>query len=126
MGTEAQAKYPPLAEIAIETLGRKTKAYLAGLCRSEGLPEAGLKSELIERLTAAKHGGAAGYVPGKTLCRYCGAPVKVTKTVPQEMGDGRILITRQLRCEGRNRHSYPVKEIRAAKQQPLTAESAEI
>lgn len=128
MGTEAQNQYPPLAEISTEGLGKRTKAYLAGLCRSAGLPDDGLKAELIERLTGAKESrvpglrpGDAGHVHGRTRCRYCGAGVRVMRTARQELEDDRTLITRYVRCNGRHQHSYPIKEI---EKQP-TAETAE-
>jgi len=121
-GTEAtkgtEGSNVPLAAMgghSLAELGRKTVPELQTLAQAAGLGTGGRKGDLLARLRAAKSGGAAGYVPGKTLCTVCKAPTDVKGTKTEEMEDGRILVTRYLRCRGKHRHSYPQREIQDQK-----------
>lgn len=73
-------------------------------------------------------GAVAGKVKGKVKelaqrfigagllrCRVCAQKARVTKTQKEEMENGNIIVTRQVCCLGKNRHTYPMKEIIAAK-----------
>lgn len=46
-------------------------------------------------------------------CEACGAKIKIARTVPQKMDDGRTLLTRYLMpCEGPRSHRFPpIKQI---------------
>ena len=48
---------------------------------------------------------------GLLRCAVCSQPARVTKTEKEKMEDGGTLITRQVRCIGKNRHTYPMKEV---------------
>jgi len=106
--TERKSALEPIPE----DLGSLGAGQIARLARAYGLPTSGTKSEVIRRLTAARSGGVAGYVPGQTLCSICREPCKVTSTDRSRMADGRLLVTRYLRCTGRHHHTSVVREIR--------------
>ncbi|HUU31422.1 MAG TPA: hypothetical protein VMY69_04910 [Phycisphaerae bacterium] len=59
------------ADLSVRDLRRMTKDNLAALARSAGLAEDGSKADLLDRLLAAKRGGAEGYVHGNTICPRC-------------------------------------------------------
>jgi len=48
---------------------------------------------------------------GMDKCCICGLKAHVVKVQKEEMEDGRMLITRQIKCTGKHRHTYPMKEI---------------
>lgn len=82
-------------------------------CQRRGLPIGGSKKELAERLAVAEGGVANRYVGGGIAlkCQICNLRAKVTKTASRDLGDGRTLITRQVKCIGRHGHTYPIREI---------------
>jgi len=84
---------------------------LRTLCKTEGLPVSGKKDELIDRLLIKKLGKSDRFVPGSIKCLVCGAKARVTGTTKQPFDGNKILITRQVKCNGKNRHTYPIKEI---------------
>ncbi len=100
-----------LADVTLEALGELHKPALVDLAAAEGLARSGTKAQLLARLRDAKCGGAAGYVPGKTLCRFCGAATRVRGTQRISMADGRVMVSRSLRCAGAKPHSYAHKTI---------------
>lgn len=52
------------------------------------------------------------FIPGKTMCRICGARMTVTgTTTTEDKASGRVYITRNLKCLGRRNHKYPLTEI---------------
>ena len=92
-----------LNDLSIRELQSRAKAAGLGTSRS--------KAALIERLEAIPAVRVTHHVHGTTLCRICRAKTKVTNTKKHTMADGRSLITRQMRCVGKHRHTYPLREI---------------
>jgi len=91
----------------------KTKKLneLRSLCKIAGLATAGKKAELIDRLHAHTAGQSDRWVGKLTACKVCGARVMVSRTITQSLDDNRTLVTRYVRCQGRHRHTYPLKEV---------------
>lgn len=85
---------------------------LRKLCKKLGLSAGGTKHDLAKRLEVEQH-GRVDEVGGQRKCEICNMPAKVTGTSRTAMkdGSGRILITRQVVCTGKHRHTYPVKRI---------------
>jgi len=92
-------------------IGELTYPELKSMCKQQGLSGAGKKVDLIKRLTIAKEGNMAKHVHGRTKCRICGERTAVMGTSRKKMSDGRILVTRQMRCVGKHHHTYPLKMI---------------
>jgi len=115
-GQEEQATAVGLEEIAAKDLPEMTVRQLQELARAEGVPADGNKAELVKRLAAHKQGRSDRHMHGQTICQIagCGERMRVMHTERQDMGDGRVLITRQMRCMGRRRHTYPLTEIVSA------------
>ena len=67
--------------------------------------------QLVANLICKKHGQSQKYICRRTICKFCGAPIRVMGTQRKTMEDGRVLVTRSVKCIGRHRHSYPLKEI---------------
>ncbi len=88
-----------------------TVAQLRQMCKDEGLAALGNKAELVKRLSIKKFGPSDTHEPARTKCKFCSAQVRVTGTHRDKMKDGRTMVTRQVRCAGRHRHSYPLKNI---------------
>ena len=86
-------------------------ADLAEFCGDQGLKKKGRKEELIARLMTKKYGQSGRYIQGLTKCRFCQADVVVTGTKKQPDGEGKTMITRQIKCRGKHSHRYPLKEI---------------
>jgi len=84
---------------------------LQTLCKQRGLSGFGKKAELIKRLTIVKEGHIDRHVHGRTKCRVCAAQTMVTGTTRATMPDGRVLVTRKMKCIGKHRHTYPLKSI---------------
>ncbi len=110
-GPDVAAPAPRLVDVTLEDLEKLRKPALGDLAAAEDLARSGTRAELLARLKDAKCGGAAGYVPGKTLCRFCGAPTRVRGTQRSSMADGRVMVTRNLRCAAAKPHSYAYKTI---------------
>jgi len=106
--TIEQLKLADIEAGQIETLKVE---HLRKLCKVEGIKISGKKGELVKRLLLKKSGQSTSYTGQLTKCRICGSPVRVTGTNRKTLGDGRILVTRQIRCAGRHKHTYPLKEI---------------
>ncbi len=93
---------------------------LRAVAKEAGLPANGGKEELIARLIAgppeqSKSPVPATFEPGEMKCHICDAQADVIATSKEPMSDGRILVTRTMRCRGRHRHRWPHKQTRAAK-----------
>jgi len=86
-------------------------AELQTLCKQQGLSGFGKKADLIKRLTIVKEGHVSQHVHGRTKCKVCDAQAMVTGTTRATMPDGRVLVTRKMKCVGRHRHTYPLKSI---------------
>ena len=99
-----------LQEIGTDEIKDMKLNELRTLCSTEELPVSGKKDELVDRLLIKKLGKSDRFVPGSIKCLICGAKARVTKTVKQSY-EGKTLITRQVKCDGKNRHTYPIKEI---------------
>ena len=84
---------------------------LRKICSAEGLKTAGKKGELIERIILARSGRSDRYISTLTKCKYCGEGVRVTGTDRKIIKDGRVLLTRYIKCNGARRHTYPLKTI---------------
>jgi hypothetical protein len=87
---------------------------LRALATADGLSGGGKREELIRRLIdrqiALRMNAGGRYVAGKTLCPVCRSPMYVRGTVTEPMADGRVMITRKLRCQKRG-HTTSLKEI---------------
>lgn len=94
-----------------EQLKKLKKSELQEWCKKMGHSTAGKKPELINRLCGKPVGYINNFVPAKMLCRYCRAKATVRRTVRATLGDGRVLVTRHLRCQGKNIHRYALKKI---------------
>jgi len=83
-----------------------------------------VKGTNIAQIDGASVGVIAGRVKGKVKdiaqrfigggmlkCAICSQPARVMKTEKEKLEDGRMLITRQVRCTGKNRHTYPLKDM---------------
>ena len=85
-GPAATGAPPPVtpvapADLSVRDLRRMTKDDLAALARSAGLAEDGSKADLLDRLLAAKRGGAERHVHGGTICPMCRkVTMRVTST----------------------------------------------
>ena len=97
--------------IGVDELKKLNKKRLAAICKKEGLPSSGTKDELINRLIAKRFGTSRRYVGPLTTCKVCGAGVFVKSTEQNPLGDGRMMVTRHIKCKGKNAHRYPLKEI---------------
>ena len=84
---------------------------LRKLCKKLGLPAGGTKHDLTERLEANQNSRADRFGPGKLKCQICSMPAKVTGTRREPRDDGKVVITRQVVCTGKHRHTYPLKEV---------------
>lgn len=100
-----------LKEVTIDQLAKLKINEMRRLCEEEGLETGGKKTDLFKRLFVQKTGRSDTFSPANTKCKICSEPVKVTRTQRQQLTDGRILVTRQVRCTGKHRHTYRLKEI---------------
>ena len=100
-----------LKEVTIDQLAELNINELRNLCKEEGLEIGGKRTDLFKRLFVQKTGRSDTFSPANTRCRICSNPVKVMGTQKRQLTDGRTLITRQIRCTGKHRHTYPLKEI---------------
>ncbi|MHC4122901.1 MAG: hypothetical protein ACYSSI_04945 [Planctomycetota bacterium] len=50
------------------------------------------------------------FVPGQTKCRMqgCGHKVMVRSTLKETTGSGNLRVTRNVKCQGPNRHTYTI------------------
>jgi len=81
-------------------------------CRAEKLPTTGDKQTLAKRVKVNKMGSATKFTGGGMVkCKICNMPAGVRKVIRKKMDDGRIMVTRQIRCTGRHGHTYPLSEI---------------
>ncbi|HUW18257.1 MAG TPA: hypothetical protein VMW16_03060 [Sedimentisphaerales bacterium] len=100
-----------LKEVTIDQLAKLKINELRHLCEEEGLETGGKRMDLFKRLFVQKTGRSDTFSPANTKCRICNEPVKVTGTQRRQLTEGRTLVTRQIRCTGKHRHTYPLKEI---------------
>lgn len=102
-----------LASVAIAEIDEMPVDELKELSKIEGLPVTAKKrAELIRQLKTKKIGRDDRYSGrGQTKCCVCGAPVTVKGTIRTTLEDGRILVTRNVRCQGKHKHTYPLKDI---------------
>ena len=100
-----------LKEVTIDQLAKLNLNELRHLCKEEGLEIGGKKMDLFKRLFVQKTGRSDTFSPANTKCKICNEPIKVMGTQKRQLSGGRILITRQIRCTGKHRHTYPLKEI---------------
>ena len=85
---------------------------MKSLCKRFDLPQKGNKKTLLETIFLAMYGYSDTYVRLMTVCKICNAGVKVLSTKKGEpMEDGRVMVTRQLKCIGKRHHTYPLKNI---------------
>lgn len=101
----------PLAELSDDDIKNMKKIPLQALCRKEQLSPSGNKDELVDRLMLKKYGRSDRYYNTMTKCRICSSAVSVNGKKTEPMKDGRILVTRQIKCKGKHHHTYPLKDI---------------
>lgn len=102
---------PSLATLSDEDIKAMTGKKLTALCKLEELKQKGTNDDKIKRLFLKKYGRSDKYVNLMTKCRICNHRVLVTGTDKKKLDDERLLITRSVKCTGRHRHTYPLKEI---------------
>jgi len=100
-----------LSDVKAGDIGEMKMNQLRELCRIEEMKVGGSKKELIDRLLIKKTGRSDRYAGQQTCCRICGARVIVKGTDSKTLDDGRTVVTRNIRCLGRHKHTYPLKEI---------------
>jgi len=105
-----------LDDVKAGDIGTMKTNQLRELCRIEGLKVGGSKKELIDRLLVKKTGVNDKYAGRLTSCRVCGARVIVKGTDSRTLDDGRTLVVRNVRCLGKNKHTYPIKELLTAEE----------
>ena len=71
---------------------------------------ADIRERLLETLTQAA-GEPGKHTHGRTPCGICRKPAKVVGTKRTKMPDGRTLVTRTMKCSGKHKHTYPLKNI---------------
>jgi len=108
MITPSTAAWPDLTESDIKTAPYQT---LRRWSVEAGLGAAGKASDIARRLIVALTGTTKKHTHGLTKCDICGHPVVVASTQRTPIDDGRTLVTRYMRCKGKHRHTYPLKEI---------------
>jgi RNase P subunit RPR2 len=84
---------------------------LQAVAETLGLDTTGKHQELIDRIIKARVARSKQYVGKLTICQLCGKPVIVQRTMSTQMSDGRTLKTRYVKCQGKGRHTYPIKNI---------------
>jgi len=95
-----------------EEIAASSINVLRALCKAERLKAGGGKKDLAARLVAKKHGITDKYVgPPLTRCKVCKEQVTVRRTIREPMEDGRVRVTRHVRCRGRHGHSYKLVEV---------------
>jgi hypothetical protein len=106
-----------LEDLTLEQIKSLRVVQLRALCQAAGLPARVHREQMVASLVALKLGGQDGYVPGHTLCEVCGSPGLVMGTRRQSLADGsgRVVVTRSFRCEGRQHHTYPIRQMEARK-----------
>ena len=100
-----------LSDVKAGDIGEMKINQLRELCRIEEMKVGGSKKELIDRLLIKKTGRSDRYTSQFPKCRVCGAKVIVKGTDRKPLDDGRTLVTRNIRCIGKHRHTYPIKEL---------------
>ncbi len=88
-----------------------TVTSLKEICIVRRVSAAGKKAELVDRIMKSQGAITDRWVQGLTVCKVCRQKVTVRKTSKSPLSEGRTLITRNVRCTGRHRHRYPLKEV---------------
>jgi len=110
--TDTSKPIKPYGEVTEADIREATYPTLRAWSIEAGFGAAGKSHTLRHRLITDKRPGTTKtHTNGRTDCQVCGSPALVKKKVEEEMDDGRTLITRSMRCTGKHRHSYPLKEI---------------
>jgi membrane-bound inhibitor of C-type lysozyme len=95
-----------------ENITQPTIDELRKMCQAKGLPADGTKKELVKRLTVATTASTNKFTGNGTLkCQICNLAVKIVNTKRKTLQDGRVLVTRQVKCTGKHGHTYSVPEI---------------
>lgn len=103
-------KKPTLETLSDEEIKDMSAQKLSDLCKDEDLVQKGTKNDKIKRLFLKKYGISDRYVNLMTKCRVCHHAVRVIGTDTKKLPDGRTFVTRNVKCIGRHRHTYPIKE----------------
>lgn len=107
---QVEAPLPVLADMDWDEVMKLALDRLRQLCRAEKLDATGKKQDLLDRLNSKKNAGRGRFVQGVTRCCVCGANLHVRKTATSREGD-RLYIVRQVRCNGKHAHTYPIKDL---------------
>jgi len=103
-----------LDEMTILDLKKMGVDKLRGCCKKEKVSAKGDKDDLIERLRPKVRRITKQYIEGVTVCGYCGADIGVRGTSKEPLANGRVRVTRQIKCRGKHGHKYPLTEIARA------------
>ncbi len=114
-GEPATEKTPPepadLMDMSLEQLSAMSDKALKKLCKAEEMTTDGAKEDRFNRLYAKRFGLTSRYIGQETRCQFCGQAVQVKGTVREPQADGRVLITRSMKCVGQHKHIYPLSQF---------------
>ena len=114
-GTEKKAEPKALADMSLEDLEGMSDKALKKLCKAEDMVTDGVKGERFNRLYAKRFGLTSRYIGADTRCQFCAEKVRVRNTAKEQQADGRILVTRSMKCVGRHHHIYPLSQFEGKK-----------
>lgn len=97
------------ADIAIADYNTLRRWSISADLGADG-KSADIRERLLETLRGAS-GQPGKHTHGRTPCEICRKPAKVTVTKRKKMADGRTLVTRTMKCTGKHKHTYPLKNI---------------
>lgn len=110
-----KAEPKELADMSLEDLERLSDKALKKLCKAEDMTTDGKKEERFNRLYAKRFGLTKRYIGAETRCQFCGEAVRVKGTVKEPQADGRVLVTRSIKCVGKHHHTYPLSQFEGKK-----------
>lgn len=98
-------------DMSLEMLSGLSDKALKKLCKSEGMTTDDGKLDRFNRLYAKRFGRTKRYIGTDTRCQFCGVPILVKGTVKEPQADGRVLVTRSVKCVGKHHHIYPLAQF---------------
>ncbi len=115
LGVPKKPKPKALADMSLEDLEGMSDKALKKLCKEEDMVTDGKKEERFNRLYAKRFSLTKRYIGAETCCQFCGEKVRVKNTAKEQQADGRILVTRSMKCVGRHHHTYSLSQFEGRK-----------